>query len=450
MRQDQTNGSLLSSWKEISEFLKCDVKTCRRWERSAGLPIHRVSNRSKSRVFAYREELDAWVRKRAAANLPVRHPAATIARRPLHLWPAVAILAVVILVALYAVFTVARGRRVPFDFRIEHSVLIILDNKERELWRYDTGREDLEDDAAYHFSFQVKRPSPAHRTNILPHLIIRDINNDGQPEVLFGVRTKDELNAGLLLCFDFRGRELWRFQSGRVMTFGSKVYSNDYMIHGIDTLEADGDGSLETMVIGYQRPDWPTQLVLLDTRGKIRGEYWNSGQLNDYVFADLDKDGRREIVLAGLNNEYEKGCVVVFSGGRLDGRSPQSKDEFICRDLNPGSETYYLLFPLTDVEIAESVFESVGKISLLSGEKIQTEMLHSGIFYNLDYQLTVTGVTLSHSFRQLHNEAVKAGLVSSVLDDQYSRDLEKGFLYYDGRGWIPNPVPVGRQPASSR
>jgi hypothetical protein len=43
MPLDHNNGNLLSSWKEISDFLKCDVKTCRRWERTAGLPVHRVS-----------------------------------------------------------------------------------------------------------------------------------------------------------------------------------------------------------------------------------------------------------------------------------------------------------------------------------------------------------------------------------------------------------------------
>ncbi len=74
-------------------------------------------------------------------------------------------------------------------------------------------------------------------------------------------------------------------------------------------------------------------------------------------------------------------------------------------------------------------------------------MLHSGIFYNLDYRLAVIDVTLSHGFRQLHNEAVKAGLVSSVLDDQYSRDLKQGFLYFDGRGWTPDPTPVRRGPS---
>ncbi len=80
-RQDQKNDDLLSSWKEISEFLKCDVKTCRRWEQTAGLPVHRISEVSKSRVFAYKEEVEAWVKKRAANGAAERHPAVRKARR---------------------------------------------------------------------------------------------------------------------------------------------------------------------------------------------------------------------------------------------------------------------------------------------------------------------------------------------------------------------------------
>jgi hypothetical protein len=451
MRQDQKNGNLLSSWKEISEFLKCDVKTCRRWERSAGLPVHRVSDLSKSRVFAYREELDAWVRKRAAGGVPVRRPVPRKSGRRLGLGLGLGLgVAALILVSIWVAFLRPGSHRLPVDFRIDRSELVMLDSKGREVWRYDTKLDNLEDDAAYRYSFQVKKPAVSNRGRILSHLIIRDINNDQKPEVLFCERTQDDLNAGLLLCFDFRGRELWRFQAGKEMKYGSRIYSNDYMIHGIEASDLDGDGSLEVLAIAFQRPDWPTQLVLLDARGKTRGEYWHSGQLNDYAIVDLDKDGRKDIILAGVNNEYEKGCVVVFSADRIEGGSPQSKDEFTCPDLKPGSEKYYLLFPKTDVDLVQTIVEAVGRISLLSSEKLEAEMVHSGIYYILDFSFRVEDLIFSHSFIQMHREARRAGQVGSVLDDKYREELIKGLLYYDGRGWTPTPTPVRRGPESGR
>jgi TolB-like protein len=56
---------ILNSWKEISRYLEHNAKTCYRWEKNLGLPIHRYDNdSSKSTVFAYKSELDEWVSRR--------------------------------------------------------------------------------------------------------------------------------------------------------------------------------------------------------------------------------------------------------------------------------------------------------------------------------------------------------------------------------------------------
>jgi hypothetical protein len=52
----------LSSWKEIAEYLDCKPRTCIRWEKSLGLPIHRLEGAPKSRVYASKLELDGWLR----------------------------------------------------------------------------------------------------------------------------------------------------------------------------------------------------------------------------------------------------------------------------------------------------------------------------------------------------------------------------------------------------
>jgi len=52
---------ILDSWKEICAYLKRSEKTCRKWEHELGLPIHRIEDSPKARVFAYKEELDRWM-----------------------------------------------------------------------------------------------------------------------------------------------------------------------------------------------------------------------------------------------------------------------------------------------------------------------------------------------------------------------------------------------------
>lgn len=51
---------LLQSWKEISDYLNCSVRTCHRWEEDLELPIHRLDGTPKARVFAYPDEIDRW------------------------------------------------------------------------------------------------------------------------------------------------------------------------------------------------------------------------------------------------------------------------------------------------------------------------------------------------------------------------------------------------------
>ena len=55
---------LLESWKEISSFLGRDARTCMRWEQELGLPVHRLDGTPRARVFAYKDELRAWLEQR--------------------------------------------------------------------------------------------------------------------------------------------------------------------------------------------------------------------------------------------------------------------------------------------------------------------------------------------------------------------------------------------------
>ncbi len=54
---------ILESWKEIADYLKKAERTCRRWEKDFDLPVHRMDGSPKARVFAYKSELDQWIRK---------------------------------------------------------------------------------------------------------------------------------------------------------------------------------------------------------------------------------------------------------------------------------------------------------------------------------------------------------------------------------------------------
>jgi Tol biopolymer transport system component len=65
--ENQAVKERLDSWKEIATHLGRDVRTVIRWEKK-GLPVHRVPGGKRQAVFAYTEEIDAWLVSRDREN----------------------------------------------------------------------------------------------------------------------------------------------------------------------------------------------------------------------------------------------------------------------------------------------------------------------------------------------------------------------------------------------
>lgn len=57
----------LRGWKEIGRWFGVDERTVKRWEASRGLPVHRMPGEPRAPVFAYEDELRAWVAQDKAA-----------------------------------------------------------------------------------------------------------------------------------------------------------------------------------------------------------------------------------------------------------------------------------------------------------------------------------------------------------------------------------------------
>jgi len=62
-----TDGARLVSWKRIARYLDRGERTVRRWAAEDGLPVHRMSERRNSSVFALASEIDAWLQQRPSS-----------------------------------------------------------------------------------------------------------------------------------------------------------------------------------------------------------------------------------------------------------------------------------------------------------------------------------------------------------------------------------------------
>jgi len=68
------NETRLESWGEIASYLRRDVRTVQRWERSLELPVRRLHVGKISSVYAYRSELDKWYLERQPPDEPTDKP----------------------------------------------------------------------------------------------------------------------------------------------------------------------------------------------------------------------------------------------------------------------------------------------------------------------------------------------------------------------------------------
>jgi len=58
----------LDGWKDIATCLGKSERTVKRWERDRALPIHRVPGGGRATVYAFRAELDEWLKSSNAAD----------------------------------------------------------------------------------------------------------------------------------------------------------------------------------------------------------------------------------------------------------------------------------------------------------------------------------------------------------------------------------------------
>ena len=132
----------------------------------------------------------------------------------------------------------------------------------------------------------------------------------------------------------------------------------------------------------------------------------------------------KELVLGGVNNEYARGCVVVFEPGAMSGGSPQEDPGYRWLDVGPGSEAAYILFPKTDVhEAIRKAGDPVNYFWIHEGDGLTAVTVETQVFYDLDRTLACRDVNLGNDFKNRHEEFRLAGKVRSVPDDAYRKAL---------------------------
>jgi hypothetical protein len=415
-------GLELSGWGQIAEYLGVSVRAAQTYERDLGMPVHRMPG-PRGRVWALSHELDSWKDGTSKKDPRATHPSldlvtiaegvalATTNRTRRSISYMLAGTAVLILVgfASYAAF-VPHGPLA--DFRVQGNDLIGLNAKSKELWRHT-------------FPWALQEGKYAERDRLL-HFWLGDLTGNGEQQLVFeSIPYKRDVVGTTILCFKSNGQVRWQFQPGRaVIDGGGDHLLPPYFAFSLEVIANRNPADTRIVISSNHYLEHAHQVAFLDINGRVVGEYWHPGHLLHMEQADLDGDGRRELLLAGVNNGNHQATLVVIDPLKLSGvvTPKEMKDHaFELLNMAGAHERAVVLFPRSSISTGQHYTRAsavqVTKERIIVPVAEGTAESDPGFVYELDYALNVVNV-VPGSIRtiQRHQELEAQGKLDHPFD----------------------------------
>lgn len=300
-----------------------------------------LPNRSAAGANGAQEKRWIVARPRDAKKAAEDHPAAPLAgaarRRRLLAYAGIAGMA--ILAASFLGFRVLEERGEPKSARMEGSALVILDGEGKELWR-KTFAEGFGPDTYYTKGLESR-------------IWFEDLEGKGHTSVLFSYLPAPDAQprSSTLICYSDRGKGKWRWTPGRALPENGGEAAA-YKTYSLGVLKAKGERGRRIVVVSDPNPWWggPSQVALLDSRGKFVSEYWHSGGLRDLAVTEMSGTDEEEIVATGVAYGYgDEATVVVLDPERVSGASKEVRPEYQIHGMGDAQERLRLIFPRSDL-----------------------------------------------------------------------------------------------------
>lgn len=406
----------LRTWGEIAEYLGVSVRTAQEWEEKHGLPVYRLRGK-KARVWANRSELDEWRRRssrapgREAEVISQAAPEKGRTRRGFRVSYVAAALGVAVLVS-FGAWRALISRGPPAELRVEGNDLVVTNPTGHGLWRYAFSQPLLTAPYAFGESLRFVR-------------WFGDLDGDGKTELLFIQHAVNRADVGApLYCFSQDGKVRWQFIAGRSVRNRTETFSNVYFTSRF-VVSRTGK-----VIVGSSHVhSYPFQIAILDSGGRLLGEYWHSGHLTYLQLADLEGDGTEEILAAGVNNAYGQATLVVLD--RVDGASQGPPGSPLqLEDFGPSHEKAVVFFPRSCLT---EKFEPYNRaVNLTVNDdliEVQVSQVHHEhgpyTIYQLNRKLEVVGLIVSDSFHNRHKELEAEGKLDHPASAREIENLKR-------------------------
>lgn len=386
----------LSSWKEIAEFLRVSVRTAQLWERERGLPVRRIGGGARARVIVTTSELSLWKEQAAlpsngtaevsGGDVRVLENGGAVLVRS---WRPYIVGAGLVLVLVLCLSFVVSLPGAPVSFRFEPQSLVAVDARGSQVWRQ-----------SYSVPFEMDHPQY--------RVWMGDLMGTGKTWTVFVHDQVGLKGNSIVLCYDDRGVERWRFLPGRTVRTRSEVFAPPYGVarFAVGRVGANPENRVVVSSAGIW---WPTQVTLLSREGKPLGEYWHSGGLSRITIDDGDGDGKNEVYLGGVSHSRHAATLVVLDDTSFHGASVEDDPAFALVGFAPARERARIIFPRTCINQRWAPHNYVHQVRFDAGilrvdlhERLTDEP--PSVWYTLTKDLRVADVALSDVFTSEHRQ----------------------------------------------
>jgi hypothetical protein len=216
-------------------------------------------------------------------------------------------------------------------------------------------------------------------------------------------------HSTILICYSDRGKEKWRWTPGRELPELGGLPAT-FRIVGFGVLKSRSGEPSRIVVSSIHLPLYPHQIAILDSNGKMTSEYWHSGHLFYLTLADLDGDGREEIIASGISNGYHQATLIVLDPDRVFGASTEAaRPEIQIHGMGVAAERLRLLFPRSDINKALYTYNDGEDVTVGStGIRfvVRECQLREGckIMYVFDKSFRLLSAEAVDQFRDVHKE----------------------------------------------
>ena len=259
-----------------------------------------------------------------------------------------------------------------------------------------------------------------------------DLTGDGHTEILFLYHPAvDPLShSTTLICYSDKGEEKWRWIPGRVLPELQNEPAT-FLSNWLAVLKPANRMAARIVVASNHIPRYPSQIALIDSYGKTISEYWHSGHLDYLALADLDDDGRQEIIASGVANGYHQAVLVVLDADRISGASSETaQPRFQLHGMGAAHERFRLLFPRSDLNRETEEYNAGGEIAVANGA-IRVSVLECNlnpycqVWYGFDRSFTLRSLHVDDRFKDAHREYYRNARNSHSFTPEELKEFQK-------------------------